>query len=1028
MFHVAKVTMENGEVKVPQALAGTRAAVDAADTALIQLDVAVSDVAGYVRRGDDLVIQLKSGEVIVLADYFDDGNRDVPVLDLLTSNGEYVPIEFGTSAAADGVLTPAVGVAGVGAAGAAGAAGAFGGLGAAGLAGLGALALGGVVAVAGGSGGGNGNGNGGGGSDSYVSQPEITLYGPEGMSGTGKPGDTITIHNETTGQDMGSVTIPDDGNWSITFDPRPGPNDHLTVTETSPEGGTSEPVDLTPGTARPEAPDIDQYGPDKISGTGKPGHTVKVTDETTGKVIGETTVKPDGTWSITPDPKPSNGDQVVAVQSDPNGYDSPGTEVTIGANRPPAPEIDQYGPDSFSGTGTPGDTVTLVDESTGQQLGQVEVGPDGKWSIEPNPKPGNGDQVTAVETDKNGNDSQGSDVTIGANRPDAPTIDQYGPDAITGTGTPGNSVTVTDETTGQVIGKGTVGEDGTWSITPDPKPSNGDQVTAVQSDANGNDSLGADVTIGTNRPDAPDAHQEGTTLMGTGTPGDSITIVDKDTGQVVGKTTVGDDGKWSTTLSPAPANNAGLSVTQTDKNGNDSQPDTVTWDAVAPASATIAASDGAAITGLAEPGTTVTIEWAGGKETVQVTGDTFNYTFPSKLPDGTAVTVTLKDAAGNVSEPVTVVTDTDGSGSGIGAAAMPAAPSISASNGTVVSGSAPIGTTVMLDLDGDGTSDASVATKADGTWSYTPSTPLADGTAVTAWTQDSDATPQVSSKQTMTVDAHVPDTPVFFLSHGISAIGTGTPGSEISVDSTGDGVADFTTTVGADGTWEVKNIIPRPQDKEGDPVHVWATDPETGAMSGRVEQVVDATAPGNPDITAAGASMVTGTVDEAFATMLLDQNGDGVIDVTTTADSAGNWSFTGLSLANGTEIAVRSMDGSENKSLEVKATVDTTVPTVTIENSELNDDFTINLGDSVDVRSSEKGTVYLVNDQVTVNSLNDITSAKDSWQNAVQITDETQSFVLDTDGLEGGNATYHAYAVDLDDNLSPISEMALTIV
>src|SRR5260370_10941988 len=65
------------------------------------------------------------------------------------------------------------------------------------------------------------------------------------MSGTGTPGDTITMYDGTT--PIGSTVIPADGKWTVkpSQDLKDGPHD-IYVVETSPAGAPRKPWDHTP--------------------------------------------------------------------------------------------------------------------------------------------------------------------------------------------------------------------------------------------------------------------------------------------------------------------------------------------------------------------------------------------------------------------------------------------------------------------------------------------------------------------------------------------------------------------------------------------------------------------------------------------------------------------------------------------------------------------------------------------------------------------------------------------------------------
>ena len=75
--------------------------------------------------------------------------------------------------------------------------------------------------------------------------------------------------------------------------------------------------------------------------------------------------------------------------------------------------------------------------------------------------------------------------------------------------------------------------------------------------------------------------------------------------------------------------------------------------------------------------------------------------------------------------------------------------------------------------------------------------------------------------------------------------------------------------------------------------------------------------------------------------------------------------------------------------------------------------------------STEVGTVYLVNSNITVNQLSDITSAADNQFNSVTIASANTPTAISTAGLEPG--TYHLYAVDQAGNLSDPASTSYTV-
>ncbi|MCQ4965522.1 Ig-like domain-containing protein, partial [Bifidobacterium pseudocatenulatum] len=67
----------------------------------------------------------------------------------------------------------------------------------------------------------------------------------------------------------------------------------------------------------------------------------------------------------------------------------------------------------------------------------------------------------------------------------------------------------------------------------------------------------------------------------------------------------------------------------------------------------------------------------------------------------------------------------------------PDAPVLNETNGEEITGTAEAGSTVKVDVDGDGIPDQITEADENGEWSVTPDTPLADGTEVSATATDS---------------------------------------------------------------------------------------------------------------------------------------------------------------------------------------------------------------------------------------------------------------------------------------------------
>lgn len=99
--------------------------------------------------------------------------------------------------------------------------------------------------------------------------------------------------------------------------------------------------------------------------------------------------------------------------------------------------------------------------------------------------------------------------------------------------------------------------------------------------------------------------------------------------------------------------------------------------------------------------------------------------------------------------------------------------------------------------------------------------------------------------------------------------------------------------------------------------------------------------------------------------------------------------------------------------------VDTGAPTASVNTATLNGS-----GNAV-VQSSEIGTAYLVNENVAVSSLADITGAADNQFNQVGIAQADTATDLSTAGLADGS--YRVYTIDAAGNLSAASSNSVTI-
>jgi hypothetical protein len=222
----------------------------------------------------------------------------------------------------------------------------------------------------------------------------------------------------------------------------------------------------------------------------------------------------------------------------------------------------------------------------------------------------------------------------------------------------------------------------------------------------------------------------------------------------------------------------------------------------------------------------------------------------------------------------------------------PPAPTVNPANGKEFSGSAAPGSTVQLDLDGDGRPDLTTTADSNGNWSVTPSTPVPDGTVVRVTAVDSSG--KVSAPTEVIVDAIAPAAPVVYPSNGTSLRGTAEPGSRVTIDLDGDGEPDVTTTADSNGNWSVTLDEPL---ADGTVVTATATD-AAGNVSGEGQVVIDAVAP--------------------TLTVTAPIGGDGVINA---GDAANGVQIGGVSDAEDGQVVTITVTSSSGSSITLTAPV-----------------------------------------------------------------------------------------------------------
>ncbi len=331
-------------------------------------------------------------------------------------------------------------------------------------------------------------------------------------------------------------TVDQDGNWTTDVPEGTVLNqgDNVTATQTDKAGNTSTPSNqVVTDTIAPDAPPINpvESGATNVTGTGNLGDTITVTFPNGNTATG--TVDNDGNWTVdVPADTPLNADDVItATATDESGNTSTESSVTVTDTvAPDAPVIDPVdeGATTVTGTGTPGDNVTVTFPDGNTATGTVDN--DGNWTVDvPEGTTVNkGDVITATATDEAGNTSDESSVTVTGKAdnatppanddnqggttvvtPEPPVINQVPEESpsVTGTATPGNTVEVTfpDGHTETA----TVNQEGGWSVpaVEGKALESGEVITAVETDKAGNTSKVVRAIVGDNTGSEPAENQ-----------------------------------------------------------------------------------------------------------------------------------------------------------------------------------------------------------------------------------------------------------------------------------------------------------------------------------------------------------------------------------------------------------------------------------------------------------------------------------------------------------------------------------------
>ncbi|MBA3927914.1 Ig-like domain-containing protein, partial [Listeria rustica] len=473
------------------------------------------------------------------------------------------------------------------------------------------------------------------------------------VSGTGEPGDTITVKITDNGASVSySGKVDDFGEFSIPID-KPSAGAKVEAIAKDPSGALSPKASTTvKDVTAPDAPKVNPVKVDdtKVTGQGEPNCTVKVTLPSGGVVTG--TTDDEGNFSVTI-PKQTVDKEIKVTLTDASDNESKPTSVTVQADIIAKPTIKEVTTDDtkVSGTGVAGATVTIKANDI-EYTGVVAA--DGTYAITI-PKQDVGEAITAKQA-KDGASSDTASTTVVRGAIAKTTINSLTTDStsVSGTAEPNSTVVVKDQK-GTQIATGRTGSDGIYSMTI-AKQAEGTVVTATAT-ADGKTSSAnttvvrdgiAATTIDTLTADA-------TTATGTAEPNATI-VIKNAAGTTIGSGTVGSDGKYSLTI-PKQAEGTVVTATAT-LDGKTSAGSTTVKAGQDIAKTTINAltNDSTTVSGKGEPNATIVVK---NGDTTIATGTvgsdgSYSLTIPKQATDSVVTATTTKD--GKTSSASTTVT------------------------------------------------------------------------------------------------------------------------------------------------------------------------------------------------------------------------------------------------------------------------------------------------------------------------------------------------------------------------------------
>ncbi|EKL3862413.1 BapA prefix-like domain-containing protein [Salmonella enterica subsp. enterica serovar Infantis] len=881
------------------------------------------------------------------------------------------------------------------------------------------------------------------------------------INGSGENGSTVTIYDN--GVAIGTAVVTD-GAWTFNTPELSEVSHALTFSATDDAGNTTaqtQPITITVDITAPPAPTIQTVDDDgtRVAGLADPYATVEI-HHADGTLVGSAVANGTGEFVVTLSPAQTDGGTLTAIAIDRAGNNGPATNFPASDSGLPAvPAITAIEDDvgsvqgNIAAGGATDDTMPTLRGTTdigstvevfidGDSAGFATVDASGNWIFEiATPLSESTHYFTVQATNANGPGGLSAPVgiTVDLSAPAQPVITSATDDVpgmtgtldngaltndsrptLNGTGEAGATIRILDN--GVEIGSATVDQSGNWRFTPNaPLESNAHIFTAVATDPAGN----------------------------SGQPSDGFTLnIDAQAPDVPVITSVIDD------------NNQPTVPVLPGQSTDDRQP---------------------ILNGTGEPGATITIFDNGTPLGTAQVGENGSWTFPvpRNLSEGSHnLTVSATDPAGNtsaVSAPWTIVVDITPPAIPVLTSVVDDQPGITGNlvSGQLTNDATPTlngrgeaGATINVYLDGNPASIGTTTVNSDGTWSFTPQTPLANGshTFTLSATDPAGNSSSVSSGFVLTIDATPPAAPVIasvadntapvtgIVPNGGSTnetrptlSGTGEAGTTISIYN-GSALVG-TAQVQANGSWSftpstslgagVWNLTATATDAAGNSspnstaftLTVDTTAPQTPILTSVVDDVAGGVTGNlaNGQITNDNRPTLNGTAEAGSVVSIYD--GNTLLGVTS-ANAGGAWSFTPTTgLNDGTRIlTVTATDPAGNVSPATSGftiVVDTLAPTVPLITS---------IVDDVPNNTGAIGNGQSTNDtQPTLNGTAEANSAVSIFDNGALVATVNANASgnwswTPTAALGQGSHAYSVSAADAAGNVSAASPSTTIIV